>query len=466
MYEHADFDDNHLYCELQYLRPTLDAFAAGWRVEKPWLMGEFCDYDTFPNNPTRWWINPDPCDNPQGSRWEMRAITHKERLRQNGMQGRVKELCAASHRQALVHRKYTLETVRMRGDLSGYVVTGETDTPVSTAGMWDADGNIKFIPSDFTPSNQDLVLSLGWDRRRAWVAGGDRPSPRDRYNHVSGSLVRIHLVGSNYSQKEGIARVKWEIAFPDQTPFASSEGHTPFKLTSGHVQGLAVIEFYAPEVMTPRQAILKAQVSLKGQTTRNTWPLWFFPANTWTGIPRFGLFDPHNLLSDLPNVSGEQCVPGFEGVSVIVCSGWTELVDAFVRRGGKAIMLEGLNGLAGPLPVVPVPYWREALKLVENHPTWGDFPHGYNPDMQFYSMAPDCALDTAGFEGKAITIFRRLDMRGMELLEYAVELQWGQGKLIATTLRFSGGLGDQPNSIRYCPAGQHLLANWVRSLHP
>ena len=465
MHEYADYDDNHLYCELQYLRPILDAFAPGWRGEKPWLMGEFCDYDTFPTAAAQWWKNPDPIVNPQGARWEMRVVTHADRLRQHGLQERVKELTAASYRQALVHRKHTIEAIRARGDQSGYVITGEADTPVSTAGMWDVYGKNKFNPDEFIPFNQDFVLSLGWDRRRAWVAGGDRPSPRDHYNHVSGSLVRIHLVGSNYSQYKGVACVAWEIAFPGEAPFLSKEVSTLFELIPGKVLGLAVIEFSAPEVITPRQATLRARVDLDGQLIVNTWPIWFFPSEPWSGVPRFGLLDPLNILSDLPKLSGGRCTPGFEDISVTVCSAWNETINTFVKRGGKAILIEGLNNLAGPLPIVTVPYWREALKLIEDHPAWGDFPHGNAPNMQFYTLAPDCALDTAGFHGNMSPIYRRLDMRGMELHEYAVELEWGLGRIIATTLRFHGGLGDQPNGLRYCPAGQHLLSNWVRSLH-
>jgi hypothetical protein len=465
MREHADFDDNHLYCELQYLRPLLDAFAPGWRGEKPWLMGEFCDYDTFPATADPWWANPDPAVNPQGARWEMRVVTHTDRLRQYGIQEGVKKLTAASYQQSLVHRKHTIEAVRTRGDVTGYVITGEADTPVSSAGMWDIFGKNKFNPAEFLTFNQDFVLALGWDRRRAWVAGGDRPSPRDRFNHVSGSLVRIHLVGSNYSQHKGVARVAWEMAFPGEAPFLSKEVSTQFELVPGQVQGLAVIEFPAPNVIAPRQATLRAWVDLDGQHIGNAWPIWFFPSEPWASVPRFGLYDPLNILSDLPKLSGGQCKPGFEGVSATVCSGWDETVDTFVKNGGKAILMERLNNLTGPLPVIPVPYWREALKLIEDHPAWGDFPHGNAPDMQFYTLAADCALDTSGFNGEMFPIYRRLDMRGMEFLEYAVELEWGLGRIIATTLRFSGGLGDQPDSLRYCPASQHLLANWVRSLH-
>ena len=70
-----------------------------------------------------------------------------------------------------MHRKQTLELVRLYREISGYVVTGEADTPISSAGMWDANDRLKFAPAEFRAFNADLVLLLGWDRRREWAGG-------------------------------------------------------------------------------------------------------------------------------------------------------------------------------------------------------------------------------------------------------------------------------------------------------
>ncbi len=166
--ESADFYDNHFYCDLQFLHPLLNTFAPAWRAEKPWLMGEFCDYDTVRDVPAilkagsgalPWWLHPDAQTNPQGARWEYRSIQHADKLSESGLLKRsqspspalgkevwhrdIRELVEASHRQGLLHRKVTLEAVRARRDLSGYVVTGEADTPISTPGMWDDLGRIQ-----------------------------------------------------------------------------------------------------------------------------------------------------------------------------------------------------------------------------------------------------------------------------------------------------------------------------------
>ena len=182
--EHADFYDHHFYCELQQFRAVLDYFAPRWRPEKPWLFGEFCDLDTFrdlrrlvgPDGRRPWWTSADPVVNPQGARWQYDTGHLEQRLRatDSGTRCRARTI---SHRQALLHRKVTLEIVRSRADTSGYVVTGERDTPISTAGIWDDLGRFKVDPEEFAPFNSDLVLRVGWDRRRTWVAGGDRRRP-------------------------------------------------------------------------------------------------------------------------------------------------------------------------------------------------------------------------------------------------------------------------------------------------
>jgi hypothetical protein len=112
-----------------------------------------------------------------------------------------------------------------------------------------------------------------------------------------------------------------------------------------------------------------------------------------------------------------------------------------------------------------MPYWREALKLAEPHPAWGSFPY-QEPGLQFYGLAPDCALESITLPPSAVwkPILRRLDTRGMDLHEYILEMRIGSGKAIISTLRLQGGLGDQPSGLRHNLAGQWLLASWLRYL--
>ena len=61
-------------------------------------------------------------------------------------------------------------------------------------------------------------------------------------------------------------------------------------------------------------------------------------------------------------------------------------------------------------------------------------------------------------------ILRRVDARTAALHDYAVELTHGKGKLIVSTLRFEGGLGDQPLGISRNSSASYLLSRWIRWL--
>ncbi|MDQ3398109.1 MAG: glycoside hydrolase, partial [Deinococcota bacterium] len=222
--EYADYYDYHFYSDIQFFRPLIDYFTPRWRPEQPWVFGEFCDLDTFRNlqkvidaneGEKPWWLQTDDNLNPQGARWQFDIVEQEERLKANGFWARGDELELISHKQALLHRKFTLELVRTYREISGYVITGERDTPISTAGMWDDLGAFKFPPDAFKAFNQDLVLALGWGKRRAWVAGGDRAAHWDTFSYPAGATVRAHLILSHYGQARGKAKVGWRVTRAD-----------------------------------------------------------------------------------------------------------------------------------------------------------------------------------------------------------------------------------------------------------
>ncbi len=196
----------------------------------------------------------------------------------------------------------------------------------------------------------------------------------------------------------------------------------------------------------------------------NEWSLWFFPRDIWAGVLPCVLVDPARRLRGLREGRPELWSAGHGPASVIVATDWLPEVETAVARGGEAVLLQSEASAAGPVPIVELPFWREAIKLVEPHPAWGDFPHDGSPGLQFYGCATDCALDTSSFGDRARPILRRLDARTMALHDYAIELAWGRGRMIVSTLRFEGGLGDQPSGIASNTAAAYLFACWVRYL--
>jgi hypothetical protein len=81
--------------------------------------------------------------------------------------------------------------------------------------------------------------------------------------------------------------------------------------------------------------------------------------------------------------------------------------------------------------------------------------------MRFFSIATDFAFDRAALsnflDSDVHPIWRRFDARQLTWAEYLVEAHLGAGRLLAATLRFEGGLGQQPASFDANPMGTHLL---------
>lgn len=464
--EFADYYDYHFYSDIQFFNALIDTFTPRWRPVQPWVFGEFCDLDTFRdlrqlykanNGEEPWWTSVDPEVNPQGARWQYDLPFQEARLRENGFWERGEELERISNRQALLHRKFTLELVRTYREISGYVVTGERDTPISTAGMWDDTGEDKFPPEAFRAFNDDLTLSLGWDKRRAWVNGGDRAAYWDTFSYSVGALVRPHLIASNYSPGDGRGHLAWRVGA--DTVIASGEADVV--LAPGDVREVATAEFEMPDVEQPVAVRLEAILELKNTRTRNTWNLWCFPKESWRDVELFSLVDPAGHLRGLEKLTqvSEIAVPR-EGVNVATT--WNADLERFVGGGGRAILL--MSGDCGePYATVPMPFWREAVKVLEPHPAWGDFPHDGFTDLQFYGLATDLALDTFGISGNR-PILRRVDARTMAVHDYAAELPVGNGRLIVTTLKVAGGLGNQPTGIARNTAAAYLLGCWIRYL--
>lgn len=469
--EFADYYDYHFYSDLQFLRPLLDAFSPRWRPVQPWFFGEFCDLDTLRDlaeltaahdGQSPWWTRRDETLNPQGARWQFDLVDQEARLRASGFWERAAELKAISHRQALLHRKVTLELVRTYRAVSGYVVTGERDTPISTAGMWDDLEQFKFEPDAFRAFNQDLVLALGWDKRRAWQAGGDRVAHWDPYCYRAGERVRAHLILSHYGRTAGPVDLTWAVSLPGQPPLAGEIVRSKTRVAPGTVREVHIAEFVAPTASEPAQASLSASVTVGEQTTVNRWDVWFFPPPLWPAETPCTLFDPLGRLAGLADVVPLESGPPTPA-RVLVTTAWTPEIAALIEAGGRAILLQTEPEPAGPLPTAAMPFWREAVKVIEPHPAWGDFPHEGWVNRQFYGLATAHAL----LPQPAITarpLLRRLDARTMALHDYATELSLGRGQVIVSTLRFGGGLGDQPSGIAANPAALYLLGCWVRYL--
>ena len=208
---------------------------------------------------------------------------------------------AGAHLRApgLLHRKQTLELVRLYREVSGYVVTGEADTPISSAGMWDASDRLKFAPAEFRAFNDD------WCCCWAGIAGASGPAAATAPRRgIPGATPAARPCARTWSRRTMAAptrpaHVIWAAALAGEPPFAAGEFETPFALAPGSLRELGVAEFVAPAVDRPRQLVLTADVRVGEEQSANAWPLWLFPRNVWRTAHDITLLDPSGRLREL-----------------------------------------------------------------------------------------------------------------------------------------------------------------------
>ncbi len=461
----ADFNDYHFYCDLHYFTPLCDHFRRDWRPARPWIFGEFCDSDDYRNpaelteNGARmWWRNLLGKDGGI-HRW---AYRDQELLVDPlSLPFSHAQLQTISRKQSFIYRKRILETVRARRGIRGYVLTGLRDTPMFVGGIFDDLGRSKYPADGFMQFNNDAVLLLEQGRGRVWQNGGDRPAPKDKFNHAAGSTVNFRFVLATGEAAIKAGELRW--SFSEKTSGnLYADGIIPISktLNADQLHELGAFEIALPQVETPETCELTVELETDDQTTlRNSWTHWLYPAST---LENAVIYDPAGQLTELP-AARISSLSEANAAKVVITPILTSEIEAFIASGGKAILLQGGEG---SLPTRPLPFWRESIKLLHQHPSLAHFPHEGYADLQFYNLATDYAFDTMKlreqFGADAITpIMTRLDARLFQQSEYLVEISVGAGKLYASTLHFSGGAGDQVQSFSANIAGQWLLGEMV-----
>ncbi len=470
--EYADFYDNHFYCDLPFLRPLYDYFAPRGRSAQPWLFGEYCDADTFRDVPAvleanggkpPWWASDDEDINPQGVRPNVYAVGQMRDFQREEIAPHRSALKASSLGQALFHRKVTIEATRLYREISGYVVTSISDTPIATSGMWDDLGQLKWQPEVVRQFNADSVLLLQFHRRREWLNGGDRPSFVDWFNFRSGETLIAYISLSHYGRHDCKGRLHWQLLNEAEEVVREGECAGLEPLRVGSQTPVAVLELQMPAVKRMERLNLRCQLRMDSEQVTNEWELWCYPAADPRRLDGWMVYDPAHRLRGAeewgwkPRRIAPAQIP--EERRVIASSWHPALLDAL--RGGALVVLfhEQYDGL----PAEGLPFWREAVRLFPPHPLWQRFRQTGYTGGQFIGLTCDCALvperlqEALGGEADVRPVLRRVDARSFAVHDYLVDVQVGAGRMLATTLRLAGGLGDAPAGIARNVAGFWLL---------
>lgn len=473
----SDFYDYHFYADPHYFDPLVDHFRRDWREQRPWIFGEFCDADDYRDldavrsayrGRLPWWLT------------EQHPI-HTRKLgyhEQEARMARLKlpyshaELQAISRRQSLMVRKTILEKVRARSGMGGYVITSIRQTGLAASSLFDDLMQPKYDAGTFTQFNADSVLLLGQARARAWVRGGDRPRRRDAANHLCGQPVAFSVLLAHVGPRLRGGDLSWQAVDDAGDSVGYGQQTLSGALPLGNPAAIGAIQFIPPVRPHIYRVTLYVELQSGSHHIKNEWPLWIYPPVTaWPDD--LGIVDPCGTLAGLddlyaaaphmPRASKTQSWPRRVLTSVL-----TPSVLDFLRQGGNVLLLQTTEA---PLPARACSFWREAINLPGSHPAIDALAHGGFADVQFYHLATDVALDTArlgeelGDDIRNVrSLFGRLDARQFYWLDYAVEAHVGAGKLIASTLRFQGGHGDQVSGLRDNIAGRGLLSGLINAL--
>ncbi len=471
--EYADFYDNHFYCDLPFLRPLYDYFSPRGREPMPWLFGEYCDCDTFRDLPAileanggaaPWWAAEDEDINPRGVRPDIYSIQQLHRLQQEiFFREHHDALKFSSEQQALFHRKVTIETTRLYREISGYVITSISDTPIATSGVFDDFGKPKWDAADWRPFNADSVLLLQFHRRREWINGGDRPSYVDWWNFRSGDTVVAQIALSHYGRHECKGTLRWWLRDEDEEMLSQGVHHLPVPVRSGTLAPVAVLELTLPEVKQMQPLALSCVLETDGGKIENSWEIWCYPHVDIASLNRWAVYDPRNKLRGAEKVGWALKSVNEQGLGqqrLLIASAWhPALLDA-VRRGARVVLFhDQYDGL----PAEGLPFWREAVRYFVPHHLWQMFRHKGYTGSQFMGLTCDCALvperlhEVLGVDAVVQPVLRRVDARSWRIHDYIVDVAVGEGRMLVTTLRVTGGLGDTPSGIERNVAGLWLL---------
>jgi hypothetical protein len=364
------------------------------------------------------------------------AREHGARLSAAGVVDGGAALTHIARQRATVMRKFIIENTRLARATGGYVITGWRDTPIATSGVVDDFGRPKFAPEEWRKFNADRVLVIDRERRRVWVNGGDRPVRRDPRSWWADEPIEIHFALSNGGSRISGAVLRWRLL--RSTGGVVDSGETgPLWVAAGSVSELAVVsvENRLEPVGMIEGLVLQAELECGGEVlANNEWLLWL--------VPRVDI----TTLLDRPELA--EC-----------------LDSAVIARARDGLRFLVWHRDADHRFLGNAPFWREAV-----HVLGPPISNAY-ANLGGYGLATDLVIDphrlatSLDIDPASITsLWCRFDARAMTRSDYVVDIPFDQGLVRLSTLRFAGGLGDQPASLATNPMGAWLLAHLLDTL--
>lgn len=361
--------------------------------------------------------------------------------------------------------KYEIEEMRKYRSLAGYVITEFTDLHWEANGLLNIWRKPKVFHNHLAQFQQQDILFAGWQRLNYW----------------EGDLCNVEVWVSHFSERDlRDYTIEWNIS-----DLGESGTIGPVSVERTDARPVGNVTFVVP----PLEQSVRARLHLRLRdpdgriVARNVQILSFFPAAyyhpsrpqspIWVYDP-YGRWDLATRLREAGYpVVEEPDGPGGRAEHAILCR-----IDAqaarFIEDGGRALFLIGSSDdIAADLPARDLIKIRDRrarvdIRTREKNPWEGDWVSNYNwvkhhplfdriprtsdsplpgdlMDFQYYKVTPNQVLLGWSNEREFDDIFSGMVVGWVHSpASLLAQCRWGQGRLLATTLKLESAFGDDP----------------------
>ena len=341
----------------------------------------------------------------------------------------------------LLH-KYELESLRKNPCMSGYHWWLFQDYWTSSNGLVDHYFRPKSVAKDevLKINNDVVLLESGLEHTYRGKAGLD-----------------TKLLISNFSPRALCGNLTWEVKVGNQTVAIQK---VPLKsVPQGDVVEMAHIDIKLPEVKSPTQLKITAEVVADGKHYANDWSSRLYPSEIAPAAFASSLFADETQIKQCKKW-GAKPVPtkGTLDSHAVYIVSWPcdpRIVDA-MDRGASVVVLDGADKLLKSYPVTfRTSWWKagDASKtnhtgtFVYDHPATRDMaPDGWCDDGWFYLIEDGKKFDLASSPVRPKVIIRALtSMVRPEDEALLFEVGVGKGSLIVSGLNHRRAEGRPEN---------------------
>ncbi len=459
----TDIYDYHFYGEIQDMENLIHAFNHESRERKPWFFGEYNDMDSFRNMEklkqkgiVPYWASPDASknllryvhagfgsDNPV---YFFDTITESYGYRQE-----MEKIEKLSIQKAYDVRKMNLETTRVHGTLSGYSITAIRDVPITACGFVDDCGALKYSEEKMCSVNGEIVIAMLPRLGRKWYKGSDILETSDLFSFRNDQILDNRIIISSHLQYDIQGELKIELV--------NSEGESvAVRSVNIDVKGCESKQYHQLDVpFLKKKKIERYTLKLEFAGYKNQWNIWSYP-KAYTRHD-FLLYDPSNMFEGIDDIFSCQHKRNIDTVEgkILVTTVYNQRVDEALEKGIHVIYIQQGEGL---MEYDALPFWRENVKIIENHPVLEQLKHKGYDGLNFLSLTTKI-----GFDSKKVrerfpeyqSFIRRIDNRNFRMHEYAFKVSNKKGNLLVTSFDFSGGKGIQARTFETNYMAQGML---------